>query len=62
MSIVLSLVPGAMLYGPIADVLHIPTGIHNIVGVLCFGLIYTQLVVNVFRKPFTIAQEFAPIT
>lgn len=61
MSIFLSIIPGAIIYNPIAKVLYIPSGIHNFAGMLICGLIYLLIVKAILRKPFRTAQTFVSL-
>lgn len=61
MAIFCSIVPGGLIYSFIAKVLFIPSGLHNIAGILLCGLLYLWVVKIIFRKPFAIAQTFIPL-
>lgn len=62
MAIICSIVPGGMIYGVITKVLFIPEGIHNLPGALLFGLFYLWIIKIIMKKPFSIAQEFIPLS
>lgn len=57
-SIFCSIIPGAFIYSFVAKELLIPTGIHNLVGMLICGLLYLWIMKIILRKPFSITQEF----
>lgn len=61
MAIFCSIVPGALIYSFVAEALAIPHGLHNILGMLAFGLLYNWTVKNIFRKQFSVAQTFIPL-
>lgn len=61
MAIFCSIVPGGFIYSFIAKALFIPTRLHNLVGMLIFGLLYLWIVKIIFRKPFSVAQTFIPM-
>lgn len=61
MAIFCSIVPGGLIYSFIAKALFIPSGVHNIVGMLVCGMLYLWIVKTIFRKPFSIAQTFIPL-
>lgn len=61
MAIFCSIVPGGFIYSFIAKALLIPTGLHNVVGMFMFGLVYLWIVKTLFRKPFSVAQAFIPL-
>jgi hypothetical protein len=61
LALFLSIVPGSLIYSPIAKALMIPDGFYNAIGVFLFGLLYLAVVKAVFKKPFTIAQNFIPL-
>lgn len=56
-----SIVPGSLIYSPIAKALMIPDGFYNAIGIFLFGLLYLAVVKALFKKPFTIAQNFIPL-
>lgn len=56
-SILCSIIPGGMIYGPIAQSIMIPTGIHNIIGMLIFGIIYMVIIGLVLNRPFKLFSE-----
>jgi len=61
MAIFCSIVPGGFIYSFIAKALLIPTGPHNIAGMLIFGLLYLWMMKIIFKKPFGVAQTFMPL-
>ena len=62
MAIFCSIVPGGLIYSFIAKALIIPSGAHNIIGILVCGMLYLWIVKTIFRKPFSIAQTFIPLS
>jgi len=61
MAIFCSIFPGAFIYSQIAKALFIPSGIHNLAGMLICGLIYLLIVKAILRKPFRTAQTFVSL-
>lgn len=62
MAIFCSIVPGGFIYSFVAKALFIPTGPHNIVGMLIFGIIYLWIMKMMFKKIFAMVQEFVPLS
>ncbi len=62
MAIVCSLLPGALIYSPIREALSVSYGLHNLIGMFVFGIIYLWIMKIIFRKPFAVAQTFIPLT
>lgn len=58
----LGLIPGGVIYGVIADLLYIPYGPHNIIGMFIVGLLYIRTASFVMKRPFAITQEFVPLS
>ncbi|HLP86686.1 MAG TPA: hypothetical protein VK153_02310 [Candidatus Paceibacterota bacterium] len=62
MAIFLSIAPGAIIYNSlIFKALLIPSGIHNLPGMLVCGVLYLLIVRMILGKPFSIIQEFVPL-
>jgi hypothetical protein len=62
MAIFCSIVPGGFIYSFFAKALWIPTGPHNIIGMLIFGFFYLLIMKTILKKPFNVIQEFIPLT
>ena len=62
MSIFCSIVPGGFIYSFVAKALLIPTGLHNLAGMLIFGLFYLWIMKIILKKPFSVAQTFMPLS
>lgn len=62
MSIFCSIVPGGFIYSFVAKALLIPTGLHNLAGMLIFGLFYLWIIKIILKKPFSVAQTFIPLS
>jgi hypothetical protein len=62
MAIFCSIAPGAFIYSFIAKMLFIPSGMHNLAGMLVCGVLYLWIVKTMFKKPFGIAQDFIPLS
>lgn len=61
MAIFCSIVPGGFIYSFIVQALFIPSGLHNIAGMLLCGLVYLWMMKIIFRKPFATVQTFIPL-
>lgn len=61
MAVFCSIVPGGLIYSFIAKALFIPSGPHNIIGMLVCGMLYLWIVKTIFRKPFATVQGFIPL-
>lgn len=61
MAIFCSIFPGGLIYSFIAKALFIPSGLHNIIGMLLCGWLYLWMMKIIFRKPFTTVQTFIPL-
>lgn len=62
MALFCSIFPGAFIYSFIAKALLISNGIHNLAGMFICGLLYLLIVKAIFRKQFSVAQEFIPLS
>lgn len=61
MSIFCSIVPGGFIYSFIAKALFIPSGLHDIAGMLLCGLFYLWIMKIIFRKKFEVVETFIPL-
>ncbi len=63
MAIFLSIFPGAIIYNSfIVEALFIPSGIHNLGGMLICGMLYLLIVKTILKKPFNVAQIFISLS
>lgn len=60
MAIILSMIPGGFIFFHIAEELSISDGIHNLPGIFICAILYLLIIKVIFKKPFSIAQNFTP--
>lgn len=61
-AIILGAIPGGIIYGLLVTAIQIPSGPHNLIGLIVFGWLYVNIAAWIMKRPFGIAEEFIPLT